>query len=282
MKNLRAAYQNALDSGVTTLCYCVRIERTDGVVLRFTDHDRDLEMANGAVYKPDAGGADASAIRYETTGQPATMDLEGALTVNGVSRADIAAGLFDHAAVYLFRTLWDDPIEDDEPLAKGYWGKTELRDNSYQVEWVSLSSLLDQRIGRVHSNTCDADLGDSRCKVNLANFTHSGTVTAATSRGEFSGDTGQSDDYYGAGLVTFTSGDNAGISREVATYAGGTFGMWQAFPFAVQVGDTFEAQAGCRKRFETDCQGKFSNAVNFQGFPFIPGERTTRQHGGMQ
>lgn len=281
MKNLRAAYQDALDSGLTTLCYCVRIERTDGVVFRFTDHDRELEMGNGAVYVPDQGGADTSAIRYETNGQPATMDLEGALTVNGISREAIAAGLFDHATVYLFRTLWDDPLEDDEPLAKGYWGKAELRDHSYQVEWISLSSLLDQRIGRVHSHTCDADLGDSRCKVNLANFTHAGTVTAVTDRATFSGDTGQPDDYYGSGLVTFTSGANAGIAREVATYTGGQFGMWQAFPFAISIGDTFDAQAGCRKRFEADCGPKFDNQVNFQGFPFIPGERVVRQPGGV-
>ena len=35
----------------------------------------------------------------------------------------------------------------------------------------------------------------------------------------------------------------------------------------------FDIFAGCDKRFET-CQAKFANAVNFRGFPHIPGQDT--------
>ena len=41
----------------------------------------------------------------------------------------------------------------------------------------------------------------------------------------------------------------------------------------VEVGNTFDIFAGCDKRFET-CQAKFANAVNFRGFPHIPGQDT--------
>lgn len=36
-------------------------------------------------------------------------------------------------------------------------------------------------------------------------------------------------------------------------------------------GDVFDVVAGCDKRKET-CAAKFSNLVNFRGFPFMPGE----------
>jgi uncharacterized phage protein (TIGR02218 family) len=39
---------------------------------------------------------------------------------------------------------------------------------------------------------------------------------------------------------------------------------------AIAVGDTFTVTAGCDKRFAT-CVQKFDNAVNFRGFPHIPG-----------
>jgi uncharacterized phage protein (TIGR02218 family) len=35
-------------------------------------------------------------------------------------------------------------------------------------------------------------------------------------------------------------------------------------------GDLFVVTAGCDKRFET-CRSKFSNTVNFRGFPHLPG-----------
>ena len=41
----------------------------------------------------------------------------------------------------------------------------------------------------------------------------------------------------------------------------------------IEVGDALDIFAGCDKRFET-CQSKFANAVNFRGFPHIPGQNT--------
>lgn len=282
MKTLRQAYQDQLDSGVSTLTYCVRIERTDGAVLRFTSHSRSLLMSNGTVYVPDKGSADVSAARGESGLEAGTFDLEGALLPNGVARADIAAGKFDHAAVYLFRTLWDDPVEDDEPVGKGYWGKAELQDEGFTTEIRSLTTLLDQPIGRVHSPTCDADLGDDRCKVDLAALTVTGTLTAVTDSGEFTdSDRGEADDHFGAGQVMFTSGDNAGLTREVEGFSGGTFTMWAAFPFTPAVGDSYEAKPGCRKRFEEDCINKYNNAINHQGFPHLPGRDAVSKFGGQ-
>jgi uncharacterized phage protein (TIGR02218 family) len=36
------------------------------------------------------------------------------------------------------------------------------------------------------------------------------------------------------------------------------------------VGDIFSVEAGCDKTFAT-CKAKFSNALNFRGFPHLPG-----------
>ena len=41
-------------------------------------------------------------------------------------------------------------------------------------------------------------------------------------------------------------------------------------PYTVQVGDGVTAIAGCDKTSET-CKDKFSNLINFRGFPTIPG-----------
>ena len=41
-------------------------------------------------------------------------------------------------------------------------------------------------------------------------------------------------------------------------------------PEPIAAGDTFNVTAGCDKRFAT-CRDRFDNAVNFRGFPHIPG-----------
>jgi uncharacterized phage protein (TIGR02218 family) len=41
-------------------------------------------------------------------------------------------------------------------------------------------------------------------------------------------------------------------------------------PQPISAGDTFIVTPGCDKRFTT-CQAKFANAVNFRGFPHMPG-----------
>lgn len=75
--------------------------------------------------------------------------------------------------------------------------------------------------------------------------------------------------HFSYGTVTFTSGLNYGISREVKAFNGG-FEMFEAFPFNISPNDHFEVVAGCDKRCET-CVGKYNNAINFGAEPHIPG-----------
>ena len=46
--------------------------------------------------------------------------------------------------------------------------------------------------------------------------------------------------------------------------------LWKAMPGDVVAGDTFDIFAGCDKQFAT-CKSKYSNHLNFRGFPHIPG-----------
>ncbi len=76
------------------------------------------------------------------------------------------------------------------------------------------------------------------------------------------------------GKLRFASGANAGRAMEVKRHAlsGGivTIELWQAMSEAVAPGDGFGVTPGCDKLFST-CKTKFDNAVNFRGFPYMPG-----------
>ena len=133
--------------------------------------------------------------------------------------------------------------------------------------------LLQQGIGRTYSHECDADLGDTRCGVNLASYTGTGTLTGVTDNQVFADSSrAESNDHFNYGLLTWTGGNNNGLSMEVKDFAatGGVFTVASPMPFTVQVGDTYSVYQGCDKT-KTTCINDFNNVINFRGFAEIPG-----------
>jgi uncharacterized phage protein (TIGR02218 family) len=141
-----------------------------------------------------------------------------------------------------------------------------------------LSHRLAEERGRLFTATCAADLGDRRCGIDLdvAALRGSGTVTAlvATSAFSASGLAGFADGWFTGGRLVFEGGANAGLSVEVKTHRLDgdivTLTLWQAMPYPLAAGDPVSVTAGCDKRFAT-CVERFGNAINFRGFPHIPG-----------
>ncbi|RLA04761.1 MAG: hypothetical protein DRQ45_00090 [Gammaproteobacteria bacterium] len=93
-------------------------------------------------------------------------------------------------------------------------------------------------------------------------------------------------DYFVGGLLTFTSGDNSGISREVKTDTDGDIVVVLPFPFEAADADTFVVYAGCNKRVE-DCKsfstenGLRGNIYNMRAEPYIPGIDEISKFGGQ-
>jgi uncharacterized phage protein (TIGR02218 family) len=79
------------------------------------------------------------------------------------------------------------------------------------------------------------------------------------------------DNYYNRAYILFTSGANTGLRRTVRSSlnAGGVLNLLQALPVAPAAGDAFTLYPGCNKSAAT-CTTRFSNIVNFKGFPFVP------------
>jgi uncharacterized phage protein (TIGR02218 family) len=274
MRTISAALQDKLDSGVTTLCRCWLITRNDGVVQGFTDHDENVVL--GAVTCLAGSGLTGSEATQTLGLAVDTSEFSGALSADTLNEDDLAAGLYDAAAIELWLVDWSEP-DLSVLLAKGTLGEVKREGLAFTAELRGLSQRLAEDTGRLFNTTCSADLGDARCKVDLgdAAYRGSGTVTTVTATSSFTAS--GLDDFdngrFTAGKLTFTSGANANLSIEVKTHSKGdtvSFDLWQAMPQAFAAGDAFTVTAGCDKRFQT-CHDKFDNVVNFRGFPHIPG-----------
>jgi uncharacterized phage protein (TIGR02218 family) len=191
-------------------------------------------------------------------------------------RDEVLAGAWTNAEFRIFRYRWDvSPVtiaDDVETLIRGWFGEVTLNQNTFRIELRGLAQKLQQPVGIVSTKTCRARLGDSACTKDLTSFTHTLTVTGVTDKRTFtaSGAT-QDPDYFGEGIVTWLTGDNAaGRAHKVRTFEAGVFTLSLPTVLPIQVGDTFTAVAGCRKRLMEDCKTKFNNVLNFQGEPHRP------------
>lgn len=290
MKNLSPALQAHLDDGTTTLSWCWRISRADGVALGFTDHDRILTF-DGTVFEPESGFA-ASEIRAGSDLAVDAQDATGVLTSDRITETDILDGRWDNAAVELWRVNWADTSQR-VLLRRGAVGQIRRGRMAFVAEVRSLAHVLGQTVGRTFQAGCDAALGDARCGIDLENAIYKGTgiVTDLMRDRAFmaSGLAGFDAGWFTSGTLTWTSGANAGRITEVLAHGlDGSIAsliLLEAPVRAIAEGDGFIARAGCDKRIAT-CSTKFANTANFRGFPNIPGQdavlRYASQDGGHE
>ena len=273
MKTLPPGLQDHLDSGTTTLCWCWKIVPRDGAALGFTDHDAPVTF-DGLAYEA-VSGFTASEVQSTLGLAVDNLTATGALSSDTLNESDLAAGRFDNADIEIWRVNWAAP-DQRVLMRKGSLGEVKRGKTGFAAEVRGLAHILNQPVGRAYGHACDADLGDTRCKLALGAFTASGTVASLLDQRRFTvtGLGAFADGWFAGGKLAFTGGANAGrameVKRHAATASAVTVELWQAMSEAVAPGDAFTVSAGCDKQFAT-CKAKFANQANFRGFPYMPG-----------
>ena len=275
MKTLPPGLQDHLSSGATTLCWCWKITRHDGATQGFTDHDESV-IFDGVTYEASSGFT-ASELQSTLGLAIDNLTVMGALNSDTINEDELAAGLYDDAAIEIWRVNWASP-DQRVLMRKGNLGQVSRGRTAFQAEMRGLAHKLNQSVGRAYGYGCDADLGDARCTIALDNpaFTGSGAVAVATDARRFtvSGLGAYTDQWFSGGRLVWTSGANTGRAMELKRHGvagtGISIELWQAMSEPVAAGDTFTITAGCDKQFTT-CKAKFDNALNFRGFPYMPG-----------
>ena len=266
--------QPHLETGCTTIARAWRLVRADGVVLGFTDHDRDLTFA-GVTCRAGAG-LTGRALEQVTGLAPDNTEAVGALSDAGLTEGDILAGRYDRAQVTVWEVNWTSPAQR-RVVFRGSLGEISRDGTAFRAELRGLSDDLTHPGGRVYSALCSADLGDAGCKVNLnlSSFRADLAVLAvqgAVLRLDGSPHAGQ---WFRHGRVQVMTGAAAGLGAMIRDDRRGVNArrvtLWQELRAPLAPGDVIRLQAGCDKA-ATTCRAKFDNFLNFRGFPHLPGE----------
>ncbi|WP_377287805.1 DUF2163 domain-containing protein [Rhizobium sp. SG2393] len=275
MRTIPTGLAARLEGDATTLALAWRVTRRDGTVLGFTEHDRDLVFA-GTTFLA------ASGFRGSESEAAAGLAVEANAVAGGfsslaITQEDVVAGRYDGAGVETFLVDWAAP-DHHLLLRREEIGEVALSGGAFRAELRRLTHRLDAVKGRIYGRRCDAVLGDGRCRVDLAAAGRrlTGTVLAVEDgrRLTVSGLSGAAAGAFSLGVLTPGDGGLEGVGLDIADHArtGGAdvLTLWLPPPVPLSVGTAFAATVGCNKRFQT-CRDRFSNALNFRGFPHMPG-----------
>jgi len=288
----------------TKWCQCWRIQRRDGVTLRFTSLDEDFLWGN-LLYKSCDSLNPSAAESASTVGQVGNIELQGVISSDDITEADLYGGLYDDA----FVEVWIVPYEDTagevpRRLAAGWTGNLSHSEAGFNMEVIGPGARLDQQaLTQQVTPTCRWVFGDNHCTKDaealkkqgfVMNSTRDrGTFTAAISEGsEGAGDISDGDLASGEGggggvtpglqwangRVRWTSGRNLSQVCEVKSvdFDTGTIVLWALPAFLPEPGDAFDLLPGCDNSAVT-CKEVYGNYLNFGGFRDVPGQDSINQ-----
>jgi uncharacterized phage protein (TIGR02218 family) len=275
MRTFEAGFAAHIASGATTLATCWRISRKDGVVLGFTDHDEKLAF-DGMDFLP-AHGLDGGEASDKLGPQVDTGEVAGILHSDAITEDDITMGRYDGAVVETFRVNWRD-VAERALLSRDTIGEITREDGRFRAELRSAQQALNVAKGRLYQALCDAELGDARCGIDIDANAYKAEASVAAVADRFrlavAGLESFDEGWFAFGKASWTGGRRIGLADRITAHAriGGADILTFAEPVGewAAAGDAFTAFAGCDRRFST-CKARFGNAVNFRGFPHIPG-----------
>lgn len=281
MRSMSSGFRTAIQLGTTDIARTWTITRRDGTIFRFTDHSDNLIIGGNTYYATDS--FELSSINHTIYKGAQSITIKAIFGTNPathISFNDVRLGMFDSAGFSVDYVIWSNTSLGQANFMRGELGVWNV-DVLAGFATVEANGVLDRAIqstGEVFGPECRADLGDSRCGVNLASFSTTGTVVSITNNRKFVAtfSVNPANFEYSFGKLTWTSGNNNGarceVIYQVAAGADDTVVLAFSTAGAIQVGDTFSISKGCDKMPST-CTTVFNNMINYRGEPFVPGPK---------
>jgi uncharacterized phage protein (TIGR02218 family) len=247
-----------------------RVLRRDGCAFGLTTHDRDLWF-DGILHRSSPGMI-PSAVRRSGDLEPDAAEVEGALTHDTISAADLASGRFDGALVRIGLVDWE--TLERTILYSGTIGEVGEENGSFAAELISRKADLHVDLIPRTSPACRATFCAPGCDLDPARFTRDGVITEVRFNENAVVVAGLTSSDFLGGSLRWLEGPLVGRSISIVglSESGEPGGLVLADPLATTIapGMRVRMREGCDHTIAT-CGDRFGNAANFQGEPFLPG-----------
>jgi len=244
-----------------------RVFRRDGVALGFTTHDADLWF--GGLLHRTAPGMIPSAIRCSADLEADSAEVDGALTHDAISSADLSAGRDDGARVAVGLVDW--LTGEAQVVYEGSIGAVAQDGGKFNATLRSLKADLQLDLIPRTSPTCRAIFCGPECTLSTARFTHLASVAAADLNANTVTLAGSVDPTaFAGGELRWIDGPLAGTRAAIVDCSSGALLLAVPIEQTIPPGTHVWVREGCDRTLGT-CHERFANSANFRGEPFLPG-----------
>ena len=276
MLSVSNALKTELENG--RVARFLKITLADNTTITLTSFDSDLVADDDGLTYESIPYLETSSVYSTADGTIDNQKIFSNWLEDKIDLDMIYAGEYDDAEIQIGWIGYDQASPERMVLFNGLVGEISFDDTGANIEGMGITTRLESSVGRSYTAKDPFTFGDARWQLNAGSFTKTGAVDYILSQRykfKVTGDvTSEVDGYYSYGLLTWTSGLNAGVQSEVKvhTVAGGTIGtsfeLLFPTPYTITIGDTFSTVAGYDGSID-QCKNKFNNVVNFGGFPHI-------------
>ncbi len=254
-------------NGISRYTTLWRVIARDGYGVDVTSATRPITY-DGVNYVPST--VSPSPEQLVENLDPSNMEVTLSMATAGVTKQDLLGGRWDGARVEIRHYDWANA--EVEQTWRGVLHSVVYDNGKMKAEVLDVALIFSQLVGNLYQDTCRADFGDAACGKTPA--TQTATVTGFVGREEFTVTLTEPEaNFYQNGKVTFTSGANNGLSKEVrlSSQSGATLTveLLDAMRYAIAIGDAVTLYEGCAHTFPA-CIKK-GNAKRFRGEPNLPG-----------
>ena len=233
---------------------------------------------------------DGTYYRYTSGSETVTKDAES-FTAEPIRRSGLAHSDDLNRAEVSITTMRDNPfvvaaLPSPHPATVTIYGEQVL--TTWQTLWKGRITSLQLQGAEAEISTesvmtflsrpalyakyqvlCRHVLFDEGCALSAATYKYAGTVSAIDGTTiTIPGLNGEANGYYDGGYVKFGSYDY----RTIISHTGNDIVIYSVVP-GLATSTSADVYPGC-DHTETECNTKFSNILNYGGFPWIPSGRS--------
>lgn len=266
----------------------VTITLTDGTILRLTNCDTNLTVG-GNTFVSGGGSSTSPGIQIgdiENSAGTETSEAEieflcspSVLLGSRVFALCAAEGALEGAHVLIEQTIGATP--GDISLGKIWIFEgnvselSEVRASRVVAKIADWTEGLNTQIPkRLLQPSCPFGFCDAACGLTAATYTASLVIGSGATVSTIPISGGRLDGYYDLGILVVTSGTDAGLTRDVVSYASGVLTIAPPLPRAPANADTCTVMRGCAHTV-TACTA-YGNQNRNGGFPFVSKPESVR------
>ena len=239
-----------------------KITRRDGEQLRIVELDVDVTIDAEVYTSIPAVFSDSESSESLTPDNAELTDFYDQL---GMTPDATKRGLFSGATIEVIEY---DFVNHTVVRRDNYVvGEVKASDTDVNIELKQdASTKLEAKITDVVTKDCRHKFGGPKCGIDKELHRFSGAFTTGADLIDTA--SGKVDGYYDSGELKITSGQNAGTTVDIVSFAGSQFYILGEFPYPVADGDAYDVWRGCGGT-EAECNG-YANFPAYGGFLHVP------------